>query len=119
MRPKTPIGAKRMTPPVSFIITWKPASKNPSRRLRCPSPTEAMLMPKRIEKKITASMSASAADLMTLAGTMSSSSSMGELGVSRSGTVAVSAPVMLAPTPGLTRLTATSPTIAARALDSR
>ncbi len=109
IRPKTPIGRKTITPPVSFIIAWKPASKRPTSFWRGFSGRLAILIPSRMQKKMTASMSGAAAAARTFSGTMSSSSSIGEPGVSRSGSPRCSAPAIEAPTPGLIKFTAIRP----------
>ena len=92
MRPKTPIGAKRMMPPVSFIIAWKPALKKSVKTLRGFSSRDPMVIPKTMQKKIIASILASDEAATMFSGTTSSSSSLGEVAVDSSGSVPPSMP---------------------------
>ena len=82
-RAKTPIGNSLMTAVVSFIITWKPASKPWRSRSAVGPVITPSAAPKQIEKKISPRMSKLAAAPIGLSGISRWMMSMNELGVSR------------------------------------
>ena len=119
IRPKTPNGASRMMPLVSTIIAWKPASKTPSRRPRGSSGSRPSATPSRIENTIRPRMSPLAAAASGFVGTMRSSMSATEAGVSISGSGPSPTPASSAPTPGRIALANTRPTRIASVLVAR
>ena len=118
IRAKTPIGKNFMIPDVSRIIVWNSASNSSTIGLLVLSGNAVIEAPKTIQKKIIASMSASAAAWTKFSGTMSRISSTGELGVAISGSCYSPAGASVALLPGRIRLTKNRPVKAARRLDS-
>ena len=79
IRANTPIGAtKRIMPPVRRIIASKADSKKPSSGPRCDCCNVLIVMPRTMEKKMMASIFASAAAAKTFSGTMSRIRSTGD-----------------------------------------